>query len=415
MGAAGGGVWKTTNAGLTWENITDKDFTVGTIGAIAVSQSDPNVLYVGTGEAPIRGVTTSDGDGVFKSTDAGKSWTHIGLRKSGQISRIRIHPTNPDIAWVAAQGRIWGPNKERGIYKTTDGGKTWQHTLKVNAETGAGELAIDPTNPRILYAAMWQHGRKPWYIKSGGTDGGIFKSTDGGDTWKKLEGGLPKTVGKIGVDVVASQPSRVYAIVEAHEGEGGLYRSDDFGATWKLLNQSRLVQTRAWYYNRVTADPSDPETVYVSNVTFMKSTDGGKSFEKQSMPHGDFHDHWINPFNSKNMINANDGGGTITFDGGKSWSSILNQPTAQFYRVTTDNQVPYRIYGGQQDNSTVAILSETHKAGIGAEDFFAVGGGESAHIAFDENNPRLIYATTINSTLTEFDGGRINRRRDNNL
>ena len=403
MGATGGGVWKTSNAGVSWAPISDKDFNVGTIGAIAVSLSDPNVLYVGTGEAPIRGVTTSHGDGMYKSTDAGKSWTHIGLKKSGQISRVRIHPTNPDIAWVAVQGQIWGPNPERGIYKTIDGGNSWKQVLKVDGETGAGELAIDPTNPRILYAAMWEHGRKPWYIKSGGEAGGIFKTTDGGDTWKKLEGGLPKTVGKIGIDVVASQPSRVYAIVEAHEGEGGLWRSDDFGATWKLINQDRIIQTRAWYYNRVTADPSDPDTVYVSNVTFMKSTDGGKDFEILRTAHGDYHDHWVNPNNSLNMVNASDGGGSVTFDGGKSWSRIDNQATAQFYRVTTDNQVPYRIYGGQQDNSTVAILSSTHTGSISDKDFFSVGGGESAHITFDENNPRLIYATTINSTLTEFD------------
>ncbi len=404
MGATGGGVWKTENAGISWENISDDFFGVGTIGAIAVSQSDPNVIYVGTGEAPIRGVTTSHGDGMYKSTDAGLTWKHIGLRESGQISRVRIHPTNPDIAWVAVQGQIWGENDERGIFKTTDGGETWNHVLAVSGETGAGELAIDPTNPRILYAAMWQHGRKPWYVKSGGTEGGIFKSVDGGDTWEKLTGGLPETVGKIGIDVSASMPSRIYAIVEAHEGEGGLYRSDDYGKSWKLLNESRLIQTRAWYYNRLTADPVDADTVYLMNVTYMKSTDGGVNFEMETtLPHGDFHDHWVNPNNNKNMINATDGGATITFDGGKSWSSIYNQPTAQFYRVITDNQTPYRIYGGQQDNTTVAILSETHGAGISDKDFFAVGGGESAHIAFDENNPRLVYATTINSTLTEFD------------
>lgn len=404
MGATGGGVWKTENAGISWDNISDEFFGVGSIGAIAVAPSDPNVLYVGTGEAPIRGVTTSHGDGMYKSTDAGQTWNHIGLTESGQISRVRIHPTNPDIAWVAVQGQIWGENDERGIFKTIDGGKTWTHVLAVSGETGAGELAIDPTNPRILYAAMWQHGRTPWYVKSGGTEGGIFKSVDGGDTWEKLQGGLPETVGKIGIDVSASMPSRVYAIVEAHEGEGGLYRSDDYGNSWTLLNESRLIQTRAWYYNRLTADPVDADTVYVMNVTYMKSSDGGKSFEMvRTLPHGDFHDHWVNPTNNQNMINANDGGATVTFDGGKSWSSIYNQPTAQFYRVITDNQTPYRIYGGQQDNTTVALLSETYGAGISDKDFFAVGGGESAHIAFDENNPRLVYATTINSTLTEFD------------
>jgi len=404
MGAAGGGVWKTTNGGLNWQNISDDDFGVGTIGAVAVSASDPNVLYVGTGEAPIRGVTTSHGDGVYKSTDAGASWTHIGLETSGQISRIRIHPGDPDTAWVAVQGQIWGENIERGIFKTTDGGATWRHVLAVSGETGAGELAIDPSNPRILYAAMWQNGRTPWYVKSGGSEGGIFKSTDGGETWNKLAGGLPDIVGKIGVDVVASQPSRIYAIVEAQEGEGGLYRSDNYGQSWTLLSEDRLIQSRAWYYNRVTADPSDPDTVYVMNVTYMKSTDGGKTFEMvRSLPHSDHHDLWIHPTDSNTMINANDGGATISFDGGNSWSPIDNQPTAQFYRLSTDNQVPYRLYAGQQDNTTVAMLSRSYTGRLSDADFFAVGGGESAHIAFDPDNPRYVYATTINSTLTEFD------------
>ena len=287
MGATGGGVWKTDNAGISWYNISDEYFGVGTIGAIAVSESDPNVLYVGTGEAPIRGVTTSHGDGIYRSTDAGKTWRHIGLDKAGQISRVRIHPTDPDTAWVAVQGQIWGPSKERGIYKTTDGGVSWKQVLYVDEETGGGELAIDPTNPRILYAAMWENGRTPWYVKSGGEAGGIFKSTDGGETWDKLTGGLPSTVGKIGVDVVASQPSRIYAIVEAHEGEGGLYRSDDYGATWSLISEDRLIQTRAWYYNRVTADPNDADTVYVLNVKLMKSVDGGKTFEIRPENHSD--------------------------------------------------------------------------------------------------------------------------------
>ena len=403
MGATGGGVWKTENAGTTWENLSDGYFKVGTIGAVAVAESDPNVLYVGTGESPIRGVTTSQGDGVWKSTDAGKSWKHIGLKESGQISRIKIHPQNPDIAWVAVQGQIWAPNEERGIYRTSDGGATWQQVLKVNANTGAADLSIDPSNPRILYAAMWNHGRKPWFIHSGGTDGGIYKSMDGGDSWKKLGGGLPEMIGKIGVDVSASNPDRVYAIVEAEHKKGGLYRSDDAGETWTLIYDHRVLHTRAWYYIHITADPVDEDTVYVMNVPMMKSVDGGKSWTKMSTPHGDHHDHWINPHNNKNMINANDGGATVTFDGGETWSSIMNQPTAQFYRVTTDNQVPFRIYAGQQDNTTVAIASQTYDSGIGVEDYFDVGGGESAHIAFDPDNPRLIYATTINGTLTEYD------------
>ena len=403
MGATGGGVWKTSNAGLTWENISDEFFNVGTIGAVAVAESDPNVIYVGTGEKSIRGVTTSQGDGIYKSTDAGTTWTHMGLPKAGQIARIKIHPSNPDIAYAAAQGQIWGPNPERGVYRTIDGGETWEQVLSVDAQTGATDLRMDPTNPRILYAAMWEHGRKPWYILSGGTAGGIFKSTDGGDTWEKLTEGLPELIGKIGVDVSASNPNRLFAIVEAMPGEGGLYRSDDGGATWELKNGSRILWTRSWYYMHIAADPVNDDIVYVMNAPFMKSIDGGLTFEKKKTPHGDHHDHWINPHNNKNMINANDGGATITFDGGESWSSIMNQPTAQFYRVNTDNQFPYRIYAGQQDNSTVAILSQTYDNGIGNDDFFAVGGGESAHIAFDPDNPRLVYATTINGTLTEYD------------
>jgi len=274
--------------------------------------------------------------------------------------------------------------------------------VKVDAQTGATDLRMDPTNPRILYASMWEHGRKPWFVLSGGRAGGIFKSTDGGDSWTKLAGGLPEFIGKIGVDVSASNPKRLYAIVEALPPEGGLYRSDDAGETWELKNSTRILWSRSWYYMHIAADPVDENIVYVLNVTFMKSVDGGVTFEKKSTPHGDHHDHWINPNNNKNMINANDGGATITFDGGESWSSIINQPTAQFYRVNTDNQFPYRIYGGQQDNSTVAILSQTYDGGIGSDDFFAVGGGESAHIAFDPDDPTLVYATTIGGTLTEY-------------
>jgi len=403
MGATGGGVWKTANAGISWENISDDYFNVGTIGAIAVADSDPNVIYVGTGEAPIRGVTTSHGDGMYKSTDAGKSWTHIGLPNAGQIARVVVHPDDPDLVYVAVQGQIWGPSEERGVYRSRDGGATWEAVLQVNAETGATDLSMDPSNPRILYAAMWEHGRKPWFIKSGGTAGGIFKSVDGGNSWKKLSGGLPELIGKIGVDVSASKPSRLYAIVEAELDKGGLYRSDDFGDTWPLMNGDRILWSRAWYYIHLKADPVDENTVYVLNAPFMKSIDGGVTFEKKSTPHGDHHDHWINPANNRNMINGNDGGATITFDGGESWSSIMNQPTAQFYRVITDNLSPYRIYGGQQDNSTVAIASQTFDGGIGHDDYFAVGGGESAHIAFDPDNPRLIYATSINGTLTEYD------------
>lgn len=403
MGATGGGVWKTENAGQTWENLSDKHFKVGTIGAVAVSKSDNNIIYVGTGESPIRGVTTSHGDGVWKSTDAGATWTHVGLPRAGQIARIQIHPTNPDIAYVGVQGQIWGANDERGVFRTSDGGKSWEHVLKVGPQTGTSDLRMDPTNPRILYAGMWHHGRKPWFVMSGGAEGGIFKTTDGGDHWTKLEGGLPDVVGKIGVDVSASNPQRVFAIIEAEPKMGGLWRSDDGGETWELIDGHRVLHSRAWYYMHIAADPGDENTVYVLNVPLMKSIDGGNTWEKLTTPHGDHHDQWINPDDPMNFINGNDGGATVTFDGGKTWSSIMNQPTAQFYRVETDDQKPFRIYGGQQDNTTVAIASESLYGGIGEEDYFDIGGGESAHVAFDPANPQLIYATSINGTVTEHD------------
>ena len=263
-GATGGGGWKTENAGTTWENLSDEHFKVGTIGAVAVAKSDPNVLYVGTGESPIRGVTTSHGDGVWKSADGGKTWAHVGLKEAGQIARIQIHPTNPDVAYVGVQGQIWGASDQRGVFRTTDGGKSWQQVLKGGPRTGTSDLRMDPTNPRVLYAGMWNHGRSPWFIHSGGTDGGLFKTTDGGDSWQKLEGGLPEMIGKIGVDVAASNPQRVYAIIEAEPGQGGLWRSDDGGETWALINGHRVLHTRAWYYLHIAADPTDENPVRVA-------------------------------------------------------------------------------------------------------------------------------------------------------
>jgi len=401
MGATGGGVWKTTNAGRTWDNVSDDQFNVGTIGAIAVAPSDPNVVYVGTGESPIRGVTTSHGDGVYRSSDAGKTWRHVGLEPTRQISALVVHPQDPDTAWVAAQGNPWGPNRERGIFKTGDGGQTWRHVLEVDDRTGASDLVIDPTNPRILYAGMWHHGRTPWFIQSGDVSGGVFKSTDGGETWEELTEGLPDLVGKIGIAVAPSAPETVYAIVEAEEG--GLYVSTDGGAEWSRRNDERLIQARAWYYNHIAVDPVDENTVWIMNAPLLKSVDGGETLEPVEAPHGDHHDMWFNPSDGDNFINANDGGATVTFDGGETWSSIYNQPTAQFYRVITDNLEPFTVYGGQQDNTTLAIKSDAFDGAIGRDDQFTVGGGESAHIAFDADDPRLIYATTINATLTEFD------------
>lgn len=402
MGATGGGVWKTSNAGQTWDNISDGEIPVGTIGAIGVAPSDPNVIYIGTGEAPIRGVTTSQGEGLWKSTDAGKTFVFMGLPKAGQIAKIQIHPTNPNLVYVAVQGQIWAPNPERGVYRSKDGGKTWEHVLQVNPDTGATDLTMDPTNPRILYAGLWHHGRKPWFIKSGGEGGGIYKSADGGDSWKKLKGGLPGLIGKTGIAVSADNPARVYAMIEAGPGEGGVWRSDNYGKSWKLINGHRALWSRAWYYVHIAVDQTDADTVWALNTRLYKSVNGGEDWEQVSAPHGDHHDLWFNPENGDNMINANDGGANVTFDGGKTWSSIYNQPTAQFYRIATDNQDPYRLYGGQQDNSTVSIASYAWDGGIGVDDYYAVGGGESAHIAFDPDNPTLVYATTINGTLTEY-------------
>ncbi|MEM7217389.1 MAG: glycosyl hydrolase [Pseudomonadota bacterium] len=403
MGATGGGVWKTHNAGVSWRNISDDQIPVGTIGAIAVAPSDSNIVYVGTGEAPIRGVTTSQGEGLWKSTDAGETFAYVGLPRAGQIAKIQIHPTNPDIAYVAAQGQIWAPNPERGVYRTQDGGKSWQLVLEVNADTGATDITMDPTNPRVLYAGMWHHGRKPWFIKSGGEGGGLYKSVDGGDSWEQLQGGLPELIGKVGIAVSPDKPERVYAIIEAGPGEGGVWRSEDRGASWRLINGHRALWARAWYYIHIAVDPTDANTVWAMNTGLYKSVNGGEDWTLVRAPHGDHHDLWFNPANGDNFINANDGGATVTFDGGKSWSSINNQPTAQFYRINTDNQQPFRLYAGQQDNSTVSIASAAWDGSIGVDDYHAVGGGESAHIAFDPDDPRLVYATTINGTLTEYD------------
>ncbi len=402
MGAAGGGLWKTGNGGQSWENISDGQIPVGTIGAIGIAPSDPNVVYVGTGEAPIRGVTTAQGEGLWKSTDAGQTFSFMGLPDAGQIAKIQVHPNDPNLVYVAAQGQIWSPNPERGVYRSTDGGETWEQVLEVNEDTGATDLVMDPTNPRVLYAGLWHHGRKPWFIKSGGEGGGVYRSIDGGDSWEQLEGGLPDLIGKTGIAVSADDPARVYAIIEAGPGEGGVWRSDDHGDSWTLMNGHRALWSRAWYYTHIAVDPTDADTVWALNTRLYRSVNGGEDWELVEAPHGDHHDLWFNPADGDNIINANDGGANVTFDGGETWSSINNQPTAQFYRIITDNQDPYRLYGGQQDNSTVSIASYAWDGGIGADDFYAVGGGESAHIAFDPDDPTLVYATTINGTLTEY-------------
>ncbi len=403
MGATGG-VWKTTNAGDTWEPVSDADFTTAPVGAIDVAPSDPNVVVVGMGESPFRGVASSQGDGVYRTTDGGESWTHLGLAETRQISSVRIHPENPDVIWVAAQGDSWGPSAARGVYKTSDGGATWKKTLAgANDTTGAIDLKYDPLNPRIVYAALWDHERKPWEVRSGGEGSGVWKSVDGGETWEELTEGLPDTMGKIGVAPSPAKSGRVWAVIEAGDGEGGVYRSDDGGETWTQLNATRKVQARSWYYMHIFADPKDAETVYVMNAPFMKSVDGGKTFVEVDMPHTDQHDLWLNPDDPSIMANANDGGATISLDGGATWSTQHNQPTAQFYRVITDNQIPYRLYAGQQDNSTVAIRSRAPDGRIGRDDYHSIGGGESAHVAFDPDDPRYIYAGSYLGYLTEYD------------
>ena len=354
------------------------------------------------GESPVRGVMTSSGDGVYKSVDGGDTWVHLGLENTKHISQVRIHPSDPNIIYVSAQGSPYGETKERGIYRTFDGGKNWEKILFVDPSSGAVDLAMDYTNPRVLYASFWDHQRLPWYVRSGGKGSGIWKSNDGGDTWKKLSDGLPKSVmGKIGVAVSRANPKVVYAIIESDEG--GLYKSDNGGESWKLINEERVLRARSWYYMHIYADPSDENVVYVLNAPMMKSIDGGKTFTNIRVPHGDNHYLWINPNNSNILINSNDGGANISFNAGKSWSTQKNQPTSQFYRVNVDNRFPYWVYGGQQDNSSVAIKSSTFSNGISWKDWIAgVGGCETAYVAFDKNNPVLMYAGCYQGIITEY-------------
>ncbi|NER09681.1 Uncharacterized protein SAMN06265375_101803 [Muriicola jejuensis] len=391
MGITGGGVWKTTDDGISWTNISDGQFRTGTVGAIAVSESNPNLVVVGMGEHAARGVMTSMGDGVYRSTDAGKTWKHIGLEFTRHISDVIIHPTNPDIIFVAAQGAQYGPSEDRGIYRSTDGGNTWEKVLYLDDTTGASSLSMDMKNPLILYAAMWQHRRFPWTMESGGPMSGLFKSTDGGTTWDKLKEGLPKEFGKAGVSVSRANPERVFAVIEADGEKGGVYRSDDAGKKWTQVSKDRINIARSWYYMEILADPQDENTVYVLNAPVTKSIDGGKNFSPLPTPHGDNHHLWIHPYDNQKMINSNDGGANISNNGGKSWSSQAIQPTAQFYRVITDNQVPYRVYGGQQDNSAISIASRTNGQGIDWKDWYSVAGCESAFLAFDPDNPEIVY------------------------
>lgn len=403
MGGTGGGVWKTSDGGISWNNISDGFFKTGAVGAIAVSESDPNVIFVGMGEHAIRGVMTSSGDGVYKTTDAGKTWKHVGLDQTFHISDVIIHPQNPDIVYVAAQGAQYGDTKDRGIYKSEDGGENWKKVHFVSENTGASSLSMDYTNPRILYASMWEHQRYPWTIISGGKESGIYKSTDSGKTWEQLKEGLPEEFGKSGISVSRANPNRVWAVIEAEGEKGGVYRSDDAGKKWTQVNKDRVNIARSWYYMEIFADPQNENIVYVLNAPVMKSIDGGRSFSNVPVPHIDNHHLWINPTNNLYMINSNDGGANVSFNGGKSWSSQQQQPTAQFYRVITDNLVPYNVYGGQQDNSAIMIASRTNGFGIDWKDWRSVAGCESAYLAFDPDNPDVVFGTCIQGVIDLWD------------
>ena len=403
FGSTGGGVWKTTDGGLFWENVSDGYFKRASVGGIAVAPSDANVIYVGMGEATIRG-NVSHGDGIYKSTDAGKTWTHLGLEDTRNIGKVRVHPTNSDIVYVAALGHAHGPNEQRGLFRSHDGGKTWDRILYVNENVGIHDLSIDPNNPRILYAGAWTARRNAYQLISGGEGCGIYRSTDGGDTWKEItrNKGLPTgPVGKIGVVVSPANTNRVYAIVESKDS--AIYRSDDGGDTWERLAEEHELSGRPWYYQHIIADPQDPNTVWVLNVRCYRSIDGGRTFQQVAVPHGDNHDLWIDPTNPRRMILGNDGGATVSYDGGETWTSLYNQPTAEFYHVTTDNQTPYRIYGAQQDNSTISVPSRSYQSGVVHADMMEVGGGESGYIAVHPQHPNIIYAGSYQGYLTRYD------------
>ena len=403
MGSTGGGVWKTEDAGIHWKNISDGFFKTGTVGAIDVAESDPNVVVVGMGEHPARGVMTSMGDGIYISTDAGKTWEHRGLESSHHIANIEIHPTDPNTIFVAVQGAQYGPTTTRGIYKSTNGGESWKKVLYVGPTVGAASLSMDKTNPRILYATMWEHERTPWQMRSGGEKSGVYKSTDGGENWEKMTKGLPEAFGKAGISVSRANPNRVFINLEADGKKSGVYRSDDAGKSWKQVNNNRIAVARSWYYMEVFADPQDENLVYVLNAPALKSIDGGKTFNVLPTPHGDNHHLWINPNNNQIMINSNDGGANVSLNGGQSWSSQQNQPTAQFYRVIADQQVPYHVYGGQQDNSAIGIKSRTYDSGIDWKDWYSVAGCESAFLAFHPQVPSLVFGGCYQGIIERWD------------
>jgi photosystem II stability/assembly factor-like uncharacterized protein len=403
MGATGGGVWKTTDGGNSWTNISD-GFFGGSIGAIAVAESDPNVIYVGGGEKTVRG-NVSHGYGMWKSMDAGKTWQAIGLEDSRHIGRIRVHPKNPDLVYVAVMGHLFGPHEQRGVYRSKDGGKNWERILFANNQAGAVDLILDPNNPRVIYASTWRVIRTPYSLESGGEGSALWKSTDGGDTWKNISGnkGLPKgTLGIIGVTVSPKNSNRVWAIIEA--ADGGVFRSDDGGETWMKTNEDRALRQRAWYYTRIYADTQNEDMVYVMNVSYHRSKDGGRTFQAFNAPHGDHHDLWISSVNNQSMIIADDGGAQVSQDGGTNWTTYHNQPTAQFYRVVTDNHFPYRIYVAQQDNSTLRISHRSFgNNGITEKDWEETAGGESGHIAVHPQNSDIVFGGSYGGFLERLD------------
>ena len=401
FGGTGGGVWRTVDGGSNWKNISDGAFG-GSIGAIAVSEWDPNVIYVGGGEKTVRG-NVSSGYGMHRSLDGGKSWKQVGLSDTRHIPRIRIHPKNPNLVYAAALGHLYGANQERGIFRSKDGGDTWEKVLFVSDVAGAVDLCMDPGNPRIIFASFWRVKRTPSSLESGGEGSGLWKSIDGGDTWTEITAkkGLPKGPhGIIGVTVSPVDPERIWAIVEAEDG--GVFRSEDGGETWKRINDERSLRQRAWYYTRIYADTQNRDTVYVLNVRMWKSVDGGATFKSIAVPHGDTHDLWIDPQEPQRMVLGNDGGAQVSFDGGEHWSSLNNQPTAQFYRVTTDNDFPYRIYAAQQDNSTVRIRHRTDGRWISAQDWESTAGGESGHLAPHPENPDIVYGGSYGGYLARY-------------
>ena len=398
FGACAGGVWKTTDGGTYWDNVSDGYFNTASVGAIAVAPSDPNVIYAGMGESTIRGDVTY-GDGVYRSTDGGQTWANVGLSDTRHISRVRVHPDNPDVVYVAALGHAYGPNEERGIFRSKDGGKTWEKVLFRSENAGAVDLTLDPSNPRVLYAAIWQTRRTPWSLISGGEESGIFKSADGGDTWTEITDnpGLPGGLkGRIGVAVSPAKSGRVWATIEAEDC--GVYRSDNGGDTWELVSDNRDLQGRPWYYQHIFADPQDADTVWVLNYQCWKSVDGGRNFNRVTTPHGDDHDLWIDPNNPLRMIEGNDGGACVSFNGGESWSTIYNQLTGQFYHLTTDNRFPHRVYGTQQDNTAISVPSRTHKGAIPWGDCYVVGNSESGYIALHPDDPDTVISGAIGSS-----------------